>query len=94
MYIALAMLSYRTLCRFDNLNTLAVLGLRGNGITLPPKDAIASLQSIQELRLDQNNITIIGKDAFGSMRVVSTIGLSENQVKNKVLHQVLINRML
>ena len=78
-------LTYRTLLylyiyRLEYLNTLAVFGLRRNGITVPPKDAIASLQSLQELRMDENNITVVGKDAFGSMRVISRLGLSKNQV--------------
>ena len=68
-------------CRLENLNTLAVLCLRGNGITIPPKDALASLQSLQELRMDGNNITVIGKDAFGTMRVISSLSLSNNKVQ-------------
>ena len=68
-------------CRLENLNTLAVLCLRGNGITVPPKDALASLQSLQELRMDGNNITVIGKDAFGTMRVISSLSLSNNKVQ-------------
>ena len=67
--------------RLENLNTLAVLCLRGNGITIPPKDALASLQSLQELRMDGNNITVIGKDAFGTMRVISSLSLSNNKVQ-------------
>ena len=66
--------------RLENLNTLAVLCLRGNGITVPPKDALASLQSLQHLRMDDNNITVIGKDAFGTMRVISSLSLSNNKV--------------
>ena len=80
--------------RLDNLNALAVLGLRGNGLTVPPKDAIASLQSIQVLRLEKNNLTVIGKDAFGRMNILSKLGLSDNQVKIKTPSQVPINRML
>ena len=57
-----------------------MLGLRGNGITVPPKGALAALQSIQDLRLDDNNITVIGKDAFGQMRVLSKLSLSRNKV--------------
>ena len=57
-----------------------MLGLRGNGITVPPKGALAALQSIQDLRLDDNNITVIGKDAFGKMRVLSKLSLSGNKV--------------
>ena len=57
-----------------------MLGLRGNGITIPPKGALASLQSLQDLRMDDNNITVIGKDAFGQMRVLSYLGLSGNKV--------------
>ena len=88
------MQKYWTLRRLDNLNSLAVLGLRGNGLTMPPKDAIASLQSIQELRLEKNNLTVIGKDAFGRMNILFKLGLSDNQVKIEALNQVPINRML
>ena len=73
-------LVFYVFCRLENLITLAALGLRGNGITVPPKDAMASLQSLQELRLDDNNITVVGKDAFGSMIVISRLCLSRNQV--------------
>lgn len=66
--------------RLEHLNTLAMLGLRGNGITIPPKGALASLQSLQDLRMDDNNITVIGKDAFGQMRVLSYLSLSGNKV--------------
>ena len=73
-------------CRLENLNTLAVLCLRGNGITVPPKDALASLQSLQHLRMDDNNITVIGKDAFGTMRVISSLGLSNNKVPKQCVY--------
>ena len=69
-----------SLFRLENLNTLAGLGLRGNGITIPPKDALASLQSLQELNMDENNITVGGKDAFGRMRVISKLTMSKNKV--------------
>jgi Leucine-rich repeat (LRR) protein len=69
--------------RLQNLNTVAGLGLRGNGITIPPKDALASLQSLQELNLDENNITVVGKDAFGRSRVLSKLTMSKNKVLYK-----------
>ena len=79
-----------TFCRLENLNTLAVLCLRGNGMTVPPKDALASLQSLQELRMDGKNITVIGKDAFGTMRVISSLSLSNNKVLKQCVYNVFI----
>ena len=63
-----------------------MLGLRGNGITIPPKGALGALQSIQDLRMDDNNITVVGKDAFGQMRVLSYLSLSGNKVFSTLFH--------
>ena len=63
-----------------------MLGLRGNGITIPPKGALGTLQSIQDLRMDDNNITVVGKDAFGQMRVLSYLSLSGNKVLSTSMH--------
>merc|ERR1719245_48788 len=37
--------------RFDNLNTLGTLSLRGNNITNVPREALGALQSLQHLHL-------------------------------------------
>jgi len=68
--------------RFQGLNVLQSLSLRGNGITKPPWESLEALQSLRELKLDQNNITSLRKKAFGRLPVVFHLGLSENQINN------------
>ena len=45
---------------FRGLNTLQALHLRGNGITKPPKEALADLRSVRVISLDYNNLTKLG----------------------------------
>ena len=48
--------------RFSGLNTLQELSLRGNGMTRPPRDALADLRSLRAISLDYNNFTKLGRD--------------------------------
>ena len=47
--------------RLRGLNTLQELHLRGNGMTKPPKEALADLRSVRVLSLDYNNLTKLGR---------------------------------
>ena len=47
--------------KFRGLNTLQALHLRGNGITKPPKEALADLRSVRVISLDYNNLTKLGR---------------------------------
>ena len=46
--------------RLRGLNTLQELHLRGNGMTKPPKEALADLLSVRVISLDYNNLTKLG----------------------------------
>ena len=47
--------------RLRGLNTLQELHLRGNGMTKPPKEALADLLSVRVISLDYNNLTKLGR---------------------------------
>ena len=68
--------------RFNGLNTLQELHLRGNGMTKPPKDALGSLQSLRTLSLDHNNFTRLEKKSFGRLPVVFNLTMAHNNINN------------
>ena len=47
--------------RLRGLNTLQELHLKGNGMTKPPKEALADLRSVRVISLDYNNLTKLGR---------------------------------
>lgn len=67
--------------RFDGLNVLRSIKLRGNNITKPPK-ALSALLSLRTLNLDYNNFTFLPKKAFGRLPVVFNLTLGHNQLNN------------
>jgi Leucine-rich repeat (LRR) protein len=68
--------------RFDNLNTLGTLKLRGNNITKPPWEALGALQSLRILHLDDNMLVNLTRKSFGRLPVVAILGLSGNNINN------------
>lgn len=68
--------------RFDNLNTVGTLKLRGNNITRPPWEALGALQSLRTLNLDDNLMTNLTQRAFGRLPATAEITLSGNKLNN------------
>lgn len=51
-------------------------------MTRPPKEALGSLQSLQNLYMNDNQLRILEKNAFGNLPVVSHLELRGNMIHN------------